>query len=96
MKKKHTRKLTFRMNNARIPPIKSDSELEKIILDESMPLIFEGKISIFLRVDLYNHFLGLNLLLDKKPKDGMEFLADFFQSKVKPDPILTSRKYVLG
>ena len=35
------------MNNARIPPIKSDSELEKIILDESMPLIFEGKISIF-------------------------------------------------
>ena len=35
------------MNNARIPPIKSDSELEKIILEESMPLIFEGRISIF-------------------------------------------------
>lgn len=78
------------MNNARIPPIKSDSELEKIILDESMPLIFEGKISIF--YELIDHFLGLNLLLDKKPKDGMEFLADFFQSKVKPDPILTSKK----
>ena len=35
------------MNNARIPPIKSDSELEKIILEESMPLIFEGRISKF-------------------------------------------------
>ena len=86
------------MNNARIPPIKSDSELEKIILEESMPLIFEGNFShfdlSFWKRNWFNHFLGLNLLLDKKPKDGMEFLADFFQSNVKPDPMLTTKKYV--
>ena len=79
------------MNNARIPPIKSDAELEKIILEESMPLIFEGGSSVLHKNFIY-HFLGLNLLLDKKPKDGMEFLADFFQSKVKPDPMLSPKK----
>ena len=51
---------------SRIPPIKSDAELTQLILDESLPLIYEG----------------LNLLLDKQPKDGMAFLADFFLSKV--------------
>lgn len=62
--------------NTRIPPIKSDIELEKIILDESMPIIFEA----------------LTQLLDQKPKDGMEFLADFFQSRVKTDPLIPSKK----
>ena len=38
------------MNNARIPPIKSDAELEKIILDESMPLIFEGEFQRFVSI----------------------------------------------
>jgi len=51
---------------SRIPPIKSDTELDKMIIEEALPIIHEG----------------LNLLLEKQPKDGMSFLADFFLSKV--------------
>jgi hypothetical protein len=56
---------------SRIAPIKggSDGELDKMIIDESLPIIHEA----------------LNLLLEKKPKDGMSFLADFFLSKVQKE-----------
>lgn len=61
---------------SRIPPIKSDAELTHLILDESLPLIYEG----------------LNLLLDKQPKDGMAFLADFFLSKVTKEEAQLKKK----
>lgn len=46
---------------------KTDEEIEKDLLDEAMPLIYDC----------------LDALLDAKPQDGVEFLADFFQSQVK-------------
>lgn len=46
---------------------KTDVEIEKDLLDEAMPLIYDC----------------LDALLDAKPQDGVEFLADFFQSQVK-------------
>ncbi|CBY16151.1 unnamed protein product [Oikopleura dioica] len=57
--------------------LKSVEDLEKEIYVEALPLILEG----------------LNELLEKKPKDAMEFLADYFLSKNEPSvPSRISKK----
>jgi len=55
---------------------KSDSDIEKELLDEALPLIFNG----------------LDAVLDVKPTDGIEFLADYFQSQVKSLVPVLSKK----
>ena len=57
--------------------LKSVEDLEKEIYVEALPLILEG----------------LNDLLEKKPKDAMKFLADYFLSKNEPSvPSRISKK----
>ena len=57
---------------------KTDSDIEQDILNEAKPIIDEG----------------LNLLLEAKPNDAMEFLADYFQTLANSSQKITTKKLV--
>ena len=57
---------------------KNRANPDKDLMDEALPLISDA----------------LDALLENKPSDGMEFLADFFQSQVKTSVPAIEKKYV--